>query len=85
MAAFAADRFRAALMRAAPEAERSLDTEQVIALLERSRSDWPLRDVADVLRTLNRACFAPAVPADVLEVVERAERLAAELVPAATA
>jgi hypothetical protein len=79
VAAFAAERLRAAVALAVPEASRALDADQMIAVLERVRADWPLRDLTDVLRTLERARFAPAVPGDVLDVARKADALVSEL------
>jgi hypothetical protein len=78
-AAYAGEGLREVLARAAPEADRSLEGERVIAVLERTHPDWPLRELADVLRALERATFAPAVGEDVVSVARRADQLARDL------
>jgi hypothetical protein len=40
-----------------------------------------MRELTEVLRSLERARFSPAVPSDVAELVERAERVSRELEP----
>jgi hypothetical protein len=60
----------------------ALATEDCLAVLRRERPQWPLDEIADVLRALDRARFAPAVPPDVLALAEQVrmvnERLARE-------
>lgn len=66
-----ADRLRRALARAEPSAHTALDVDACIAALRRARSDWPLEDLEDALRALERARFAPAVPSDVLALADQ--------------
>jgi hypothetical protein len=75
VAAIAADRLRNRIAQLAPEADRALSTEECIARLEEKRSDWPLRDLSEVLRELERARFAPAAPSDATALVERVQLL----------
>jgi hypothetical protein len=79
VAAAAGETLRSTLARVAPEADRSLEAEGAIRVLERTRPDWPLRELADVLRALERATFAPAVGEDVMGVARRADALARDL------
>ncbi|UCF40318.1 MAG: hypothetical protein JSW43_11365 [Gemmatimonadota bacterium] len=75
VAAVTADRLRRHIAEQIPRAGRHLDTEECVRVLHDEVPEWPLRETADVLRALERARFAPAVPSDVVELVERAERL----------
>jgi hypothetical protein len=65
-----------------PLAGAALSTDDCLAVLQRERPAWPLGDIADVLHTLDRARFAPAVPQDVMALAAQArtisERLAVE-------
>ncbi len=73
VAAVVADRLRNAIARRVPQASRHLHTEECIeAVLESERGDLG-KQIAEVLRALERARFSPAAPADVLEVVDLAE------------
>lgn len=71
VAAVVADRLRNRIAELAPEADRALSAEECIGVLERRRPDWPLRDLSDALRALERARFAPAVPGDVAALVRQ--------------
>jgi hypothetical protein len=75
VAAAVAERLRSVLARREPAAGRHLDTEECIAVIQRSGSELPVRDLTQVLRELERARFAPAIPSDVVQVVRRAEEL----------
>ncbi len=81
VAAVTADRLRAHIARVAPEAGRHLDTDECISVLEASDHPLPMRELTEVLRSLERARFSPAVPSDVVELVQRAERVSRELEP----
>ena len=82
MAAVAAERLRARIASLEPRAARTLSVEECITVLEEARSDWPLRAVADTLRGLERARFAPAVATDVEALVVRVDDLMTGLEPA---
>lgn len=75
VAAVTADRLREHISDIVPRAGRHLDTEECMHVLHDEVPEWPLRETGDVLRALERARFAPAVPSDVVELVERADRL----------
>jgi hypothetical protein len=75
VAAVTADRLREHIAQLIPRAGRHLDTEECLRVLNDEVPEWPLRETGDVLRALERARFAPAVPSDVVEVVEQADRL----------
>ncbi|MFQ5702992.1 MAG: hypothetical protein ACE5HT_03130 [Gemmatimonadales bacterium] len=79
VAAATSDRLRHRIAQRFPDAGRDLTTEQCLAAIEIGRPDWPVRDIADTLRDLDRARFAPAISHDVLDLVERAEALHAVL------
>jgi hypothetical protein len=79
VAGVAARRLRAAVLRRAPGVPSNLETERLLAALEATRADAPVREIADLLRALDRARFAPAAPAAIADVVDGAERLVAEL------
>ena len=76
---YVAERIRGAIGAWIPPAGRHLDTEACLAVLERERPDWPHRDIREVLKSLDRARFAPAVLGDVTDVIDRAEMLLSEL------
>ena len=76
---YVAERIRGAIAAWVPPAGRHLDTEACLAILERERPDWPHRDMREVLKSLDRARFAPAVSGDVTDVIDRAELLLSEL------
>lgn len=62
-----------------PAAEAGLSTEALLAVLRRRCPAWPLAEVEDVLRALERARFAPAVPHDVLSLEEQVGMLTERL------
>ena len=79
VAAVMADRLRDVIAERIPGAGRHLHTEECIeAVLESDHGDVG-RQVAEVLRALERARFSPAAPGDVLEVVDLAEAAIAML------
>ena len=84
VAAVTADHLRERIAAAAPEAGRHLDTDECLDALRAADRQLPLRDLSDVLHALERARFSPAVPSDVLGLVERALHLVheIEMVPA---
>jgi hypothetical protein len=82
VAAVAADRLRRAIAEWLPEAGRHLHTEECIRIVLAQRQGDVGRQVADVLRTLERARFSPAASADVLDVVDSAEAVIAALASA---
>lgn len=79
VASTATDRLRARIAEQVPAAGRYLDTEACVAVLERERPEWPLRELSGVLQALERARFAPAVPGDVVVLVDDAESMIATL------
>jgi hypothetical protein len=75
VAAVTADRLRQYIAQMIPRAGRYLDTEECLRVLHDEVPEWPLRETGDLLRALERARFAPAVPTDVVELVEQADDL----------
>jgi len=67
-------RLRQIVAETAPGADTPVDAEACARLLEVSDGGKAARDLAAVLRALERARFSPAAPADVHEVVDEAER-----------
>ncbi|NIM48317.1 MAG: hypothetical protein GTN62_01595 [Gemmatimonadales bacterium] len=80
VAAVTADRLRERVAALLPDAGRHLDTEECVEVLRRVDPGWPVRELTDILRALERARFSPAVPSDVLEVVDQADNLMERLV-----
>ena len=77
--AAAADALRFHIASLVPEAGAHLTTHECIAVLEEQQPTWPLREVEDLLRALDRARFAPAMPTDVIELAEHARELIRQL------
>jgi hypothetical protein len=74
-----ANRLRDAIAERIPEAGRHLHTEACIRTVLAAEDASLAREVADVLRALERARFSPAAPGDVLEVVDQADAVLATL------
>jgi hypothetical protein len=81
VAARAAQRLRHALASAIPEAHEALSTTECLAVVERAHPHAPLRDLRDVLQTLDQVAFASAHGVDVAPLAARARALARELRP----
>jgi hypothetical protein len=75
VAAVAADRLRNRIAELVPEADRALSTDECITVLETQQPDWPLRDLGDTLRGLERARFASTIPSDVALLVDQVDTL----------
>jgi hypothetical protein len=80
VAAAATSRLRAALAARLPGALPSLDTEAVLAHVAQARPDWPLGELAEVLRGLDQARFADGAMPDAMGLA----RWAADLEPRLT-
>ena len=74
-----ADRLRLAVEVALPDATRGLSTDKCIEVIRQSDLAGPGREVEDLLRSLDRARFAPAVPTDVALLVEQVDDVVALL------
>jgi hypothetical protein len=81
VAARAAQRLRAALAQAIPDAHEALSTTECLAAVERARPDAPLRELRELLHALDHVAFASAHGADVAPLAARARALARELHP----
>ncbi len=66
VAAVLARRVRERLAELVPEADVQLATAACLEVVERERPSWPHREIAALLRTMERARFAPVVPEDVV-------------------
>ena len=73
------DRLRDSLAAALPEAGRQLSTQECLVVIEEEKPEWPIREIARVLHSLDRARFAPAVPSDIVELAERSDAIALSL------
>lgn len=62
-----------------PQAGQSLHIGEWLNVLRTHRPRWPLRELGDVMRALERASFAPAIPSDVIALADEAEVLAQSL------
>jgi len=80
VASFVMGRLRAELVARLPEANETLSVEECLAVVQRERPDWPVSELADVLHAIERASFAPAVPHDVLALLDQVEAVARKLV-----
>lgn len=75
VAAWMGERVRNRLAALVPDAGPALDVDECLDVLRTERPDWPHRELSDLLHTLERACFAPAVPSDVLAVADDMDEL----------
>ena len=57
------------------EAEPSLDLETWLRTVEQHRSEWPMQQLGEVMRALERASYAPAIPSDVIALADESEVL----------
>jgi hypothetical protein len=67
-----------------PQAEPSLDLRAWLRTVE-DRSEWPLRELAEVMRALERASYAPAIPSDVIALADETQVLLQAIDEAETA
>ncbi len=74
-----ADGLRRCIESTLPEAGKQLSTDECVAVLQSQRPEWPVRQIDHVLRSLDRARFAAAVPSDVIELARRADALTESL------
>ena len=73
--AAASERLRDIIESVLPAAGKQLSTEECLQVIETTRPDWPRRDIEEVMRSLDRAQYAPAVPSDVALLVDQADDL----------
>jgi hypothetical protein len=83
VAAAATVRLRLALAARLPGALPSLDTETVVAHIAEQRPDWPVEELADVLRQLDRTRFGTGALPDAVALARRAAELEPRLLPEA--
>lgn len=82
VASIATQRLRAAIARGLPAAHAGLDTEDLLRTVA-GRTDWPLAELRDLLRSLDEARFGHTGVPDAAELARRADELAPRLVPEA--
>ena len=80
VAAVTADKLRTHIANVVPQAGRHLAAQECLAVLDRERPDWPLRDLQSVIASLDRTRFAPAVGEDVRTLVDDTRALLEQLV-----
>jgi hypothetical protein len=83
VAAAATARLRLALAARLPGALPSLDTEAVVAHIAQHRPDWPVAELADLLRQLDQARFGTGALPDAVALARRAADLEPRLLPEA--
>ncbi len=67
------------------DAEPSLDLEAWLRIVEEHHSEWPVRELGEVMRALERASYAPAIPSDVIALADETEVLLQAIAEAETA
>jgi hypothetical protein len=83
VAAAATARLRLALAARLPDAPPSLDTEAVVARIAERRPEWPVQELAEVLRQLDRSRFGTGPLPDAVALARRALELEPRLLPEA--
>ena len=83
VATVAVHRLRAAVAAQVPDAARAANPAEWAATVTTARPTWPVDELADVLRALERARFAPLGADDLAELVDRADVVAGRLAPPA--
>jgi hypothetical protein len=68
-----------------PVAGPSLDLESWLRTVEAHRPNWPLRELSSVMRALERASYAPAIPSDVIMLADEAQVIGQAIESAETA
>jgi hypothetical protein len=81
VAARATHRLRHAIARVVPDAHEALSTAECLIVLEHLRPNAPLRELRELLATLDQVAFATAHGVDVGPVAARARALARDLSP----
>ncbi len=67
------------------EAEPSLDLDAWLRTVQEHRSEWPVRELGEVMRALERASYAPAIPSDVIALADETQVLLQAIAEAETA
>ena len=79
VATVAMHQMRLHVRRYVPDAELSQDLDDWLHTVESHRPDWPVRELSEIMRALERASFAPAIPGDVIALADEAQVLAQHL------
>ncbi len=83
VAAVAAIELRRVVVGQLPGVPAGVITSRLIRIVGEQKPDWPAEEIATLLRALDSAQFAEAPGAEVVDLAQRATRLAARLEPAA--
>lgn len=83
VAAVAALELRRVMVGRLPGVQAGIITSRLIGIVAEQKPGWPAEEIATLLRALDSAQFAEAPGAEVVELAERAARLAARLESAA--
>lgn len=83
VATIAVHRLRATVAAQVPDVARASTAAEWAAAVAAARPGWPVDEIADILRALERARFAPLGADDLAELVDRADVARARLAPAA--
>lgn len=75
VATAAYQKLREAIERLEPRAARGIDPAAMLRELEELRPEWPHGEIAELIRELDRARFAPAVASDALALDEQVAEL----------
>jgi hypothetical protein len=81
VATVAVHRLREAVAAAVPDAAGAAGPAEWVAAVAAARPQWPVDELADILRALERARFAPLGADDLAELVDRADVARARLAP----
>jgi len=81
VAAIAVHRLREVVAATVPESATAAGPEAWAAAVAAAQPDWPVTELADVMRALERARFAPLVGEDLVELVDRADVVLGRLRP----
>ncbi|MDH4045013.1 MAG: hypothetical protein OEW06_11185 [Gemmatimonadota bacterium] len=73
VATVAVHRLRTAVADAVPDADRATTASEWQAIVAAAQPAWPVAELADILRALERARFAPIGADDLVELVDRAD------------
>jgi len=73
VAALAVQRLRDGVAASAPEAAAAGDPEAWAGAVTQAHPEWPVGELADVMRALERARFAPLAADDLVELVDRTD------------
>ncbi len=79
VATVAMSRVRERVAALIPPARHSLHIEEWLEIIAAHQPQWPVGELGDVMRALERASFAPAIPSDVIALADEADVLSQSL------